>query len=70
MTARCTFCNSYVHFGGRGSKLADLCHSGKCELMTYDYQLNLYRNKAGDKFLLDNGKFKQLNQLTNHIISH
>lgn len=57
MTARCTVCDSYVHFGGRGSKLAELCHHGMCELLTYDYQLNLYQNKKGEKFKLDNGKF-------------
>lgn len=50
MTARCTECNRYIHFGGRGSKLSELCHQGQCEMIYGPELTGIWRNRKGETF--------------------
>jgi len=51
MNARCKECNKLIHFGGRGTKLSELCHIGQCEMVYYNpTPYSHYINRNGEKF--------------------
>lgn len=51
MNAHCKECHKLIHFGGRGSRLKDLCHKGQCEVVYHTaIPFSHFFNRAGDKF--------------------